>query len=96
MEQQLIDWFTAHLFIRNLCLLAFGALLAGIRADWAKWQVHKAQDPTATFNWWVACRSYVYAMIAAVAPAISAEILYILGGTPQVQALAVYLWTLSW
>lgn len=82
-EQQLMDWFAAHPFTRSLCLLAFGALAAGVRADWAKWQQHRMKDPTVEFSLWIAARSYFYAMVTAVAPAFAAQVFKILGGMPS-------------
>lgn len=93
MEQQLTDWFILHPFTRNLCLLAFGALCAGIRADRAKLHAHRETDPTARFAWRVAIREYVLAMLSAMTPPIVAVIYKILGGVPPVAAL---LDVLSW
>lgn len=83
MEQQLIHYFATHPFQQALCLAAVGAALAGIRADWAKWQQQKATHPETPYDWWVATRSTLYAVATAVAPVVMSEVYKILGGVPQ-------------
>lgn len=81
LEDQLIAWFAAHPFLRTLALLTVGTLSAYAKKDWDKYKADKEINPARTFNWAVAGKQYLEAVIMAVLPAVFAKIWTILGGT---------------
>lgn len=78
-EPDLIAWFAAHPFTRNLCVAGFSGVCAMIKADYDALQKHRETDPTAEWGLWVALRRYVIGIAVTVGPMLAAEVLHVLG-----------------
>jgi hypothetical protein len=79
-EQQVVDWFVAHPFVRNELLLIAGAVSGLAKADWERFKTYQLGDPAASFSVRVAAWQYFQGILIGGVPPIIAEAWRILGG----------------
>jgi hypothetical protein len=77
-EPQIVLWFTAHPFTRNLCLAILTGITAKAHSDYEHLKQFQQGDPTATWSWTVALRQYGMGVILGAGPILSAEVLHLL------------------
>lgn len=77
-EAQIMAWFTAHPFTRNLCIAMLTGVTAKAHSDYENLKKFQQGDPTAAWAWRPALKQYGLGLLVGGGPILGAEILHVL------------------